>query len=538
MNKDVIYIDVEDDITAIIGKVKSSKDKIVALVPPKRVGVLQSAVNLRLLSRAAKQGQKRLVLITNNSALSSLAASASIPVAKNLQSKPELAEVAALEIDDGEDIIDGSALAIGEHATQAAQKPGPEDEVAAAAATIALAEPPKRGEPLKKPSAKKTPKVPNFNRFRKKIIIILLLLFCLVGFLIWAIFVAPHAKVIVSAKTNTESISVPVSVGDGLETNAKNSTLKAVKAKESEDKSVEFNATGTKNIGEKASGTVEFSTNNITDLGRTIPAGTKLVSASGVEFTTDSSVTISTDNYNGAPTGVTAVDRGAKYNAASGGMNGAPNGISARLSGPTSGGTDKTVKVVTAGDVQAAKQKLVDGNTDAAKSRLQKTFTPNSKILEGSFDVGYSSVSSSPGVGEEAASGKGTLSSTINYKMYALEASEIGNFIDNYLKDQFDDKSDRRIYANGADKASTQDIVKSKDGAILTIVASAKVGPKLEEKAIKDLVRGKKFGDIQSAIQSIEGVENVDVKFTPFWLSTVPDDTKRISVQFKVNGTK
>ena len=55
MNKDVIYIDVEDDITAIIGKVKTAKEKIVALVPPKRVGVLQSAVNLRLLGRAAEQ---------------------------------------------------------------------------------------------------------------------------------------------------------------------------------------------------------------------------------------------------------------------------------------------------------------------------------------------------------------------------------------------------------------------------------------------------------------------------------------------------
>ena len=89
MNKDVIYIDVEDDITAIIGKVKSSKEKIVALVPPKRVGVLQSAVNLRLLQRTATQSDKRIVLITNNQALAALSAAASIPVAKNLQSKPD-----------------------------------------------------------------------------------------------------------------------------------------------------------------------------------------------------------------------------------------------------------------------------------------------------------------------------------------------------------------------------------------------------------------------------------------------------------------
>src|ERR1700745_4045027 len=113
--KDVIYIDVEDDITAIIGKVKAGKEKIVALVPPKRTGVLQSAVNLRLLARTADTDGKRLVIITNNSALSSLPASAQIPVAKNLQSRPEIAEIPALEVDD-EDIIDGEQLPIGEHA--------------------------------------------------------------------------------------------------------------------------------------------------------------------------------------------------------------------------------------------------------------------------------------------------------------------------------------------------------------------------------------------------------------------------------------
>ena len=32
MNKDVIYIDVEDDITTIISKIKASKERIIALV--------------------------------------------------------------------------------------------------------------------------------------------------------------------------------------------------------------------------------------------------------------------------------------------------------------------------------------------------------------------------------------------------------------------------------------------------------------------------------------------------------------------------
>src|SRR6476469_10019451 len=153
MNKDVIYIDVEDDITAIISKVKASKEKIVALVPPKRVGVLQSAVNLRLLSRSAEQGGKRLVVITSNHALMSLAASAGLPVARNLQSKPELAPIAALDIDDGEDIIDGNELPIGEHAGL----PANDDSGAASVAAVSvsrLPQPPKTGQPTKPVKAK------------------------------------------------------------------------------------------------------------------------------------------------------------------------------------------------------------------------------------------------------------------------------------------------------------------------------------------------------------------------------------------------
>src|SRR5689334_15273302 len=141
MNKDVIYIDVEDDITAIISKVKASKEKIVALVPPKRIGVLQSAVNLRLLERASKQGKKRLVLITNNHALMSLAASASIPVARNLQSKPEIAPIATAEADEDDDIIDGNELPVGEHAGLKDEQGDSREEAIAALTAAPAAEP-------------------------------------------------------------------------------------------------------------------------------------------------------------------------------------------------------------------------------------------------------------------------------------------------------------------------------------------------------------------------------------------------------------
>ena len=56
--KDTIYIDVDDEITAIIDKVITSKHKIVALVLPKRAVVLQSIVNMKLLKRTADEAKK------------------------------------------------------------------------------------------------------------------------------------------------------------------------------------------------------------------------------------------------------------------------------------------------------------------------------------------------------------------------------------------------------------------------------------------------------------------------------------------------
>ena len=51
MNKDVIYIEPEDDITDIISRIKSSKQKVVALVPPKKLGIMRSAVNIKLIAK-------------------------------------------------------------------------------------------------------------------------------------------------------------------------------------------------------------------------------------------------------------------------------------------------------------------------------------------------------------------------------------------------------------------------------------------------------------------------------------------------------
>ena len=562
--KDIIYIDVDDDITSIIGKVKAADQKIVALVPPKRTGVLQSAVNLRLLQRTAEQQDKRLVLITGSSALTSLAASAGIPVAKNLQSKPELGEIAALDIDDGDDVIDGAQLSVGEHAgeTPAAVQSQPEepDTAAAVAAAIAadssdetLAAPngsaSKSAAPINtgKPSKKgdKSKKIPNYNKFRKRLIIIIILALALIGFFVWAIFFAPKATVEVHAKTTDTPVSQQLTLTTSGTTSASDSTLKIESKQTSQDVSVDVTPTGEKNVGDKATGTVSFS--NSSTSSKTVSAGTTLSSSSGAKYTLDSAVTVPggtvscTTVFNcsgtaGSASGkITAADRGAKYNGASGSLSGAPSSISASVSGSTSGGTDKTVKVVTSADVAKAKTEAESQvSSDETKAKLVKEFDSNYIVIEESFTASNADFSASPTVNAEVPDGtQAKYGGSVKYTLYAVNKSDLDEYITEVVKQQLEGDDSQKIYETGSADAKFTNF----DGGnpmTATLSANAKVGPDIEESEVLKMVAGKRYGEIESEVKAINGVSSVDVNMSPFWVSKTPSDPAKITVDITV----
>jgi len=542
MQKDVIYIDVDDDITSIIGKVKASKESVVALVPPKRVGVLQSAVNLRLLARAAKQSDKQLALVTHDYSLHALSSAAGIPVAKNLQSKPELAEIAALEIDDDE-VIDGASLPVGEHVTQS-KSPADEKELRNSAMAASLANIAKIGKKDKADKAKKASKVPDFDKFRKKLVLIILGIILFTGFMVWAIFFAPRATIVLSAKTTSSSVNEQVVISAKEKTSLDGGIIKATAVEQSEDKSISFDATGKKDVGKKASGVVKLSHQSQSET--TVPSGTKFETSGGLVFISDGQATVpaSTIGVGCFPTacegettiGVTATENGSKYNAADGSLTGAPSGVSATFTDATSGGLTKSIQVVTAGDVQKAKQALVDEKNTSIKDDLTAKFGKGSVVLDESFAVDYNNVSSSPDIGAEADSA--TLKATVVYSLYGADTTEIKKYLDDYFKQELEGTSDQKIYENGADKAVFQDITKKDEGAAATLIATAQIGPKIDDDAVKNESKNKKFGEIQQSLESIQGIDSVDVKFFPFWVNTVPNDASKITVEFTVDEQK
>ncbi len=550
MNKDVIYIDVDDDVTAIIGKIKKAKEKIVALVPPKRAGALQSAVNLRLLERMAKTDKKQIVLITSNVALIALAANAKIPVAKNLQSKPELAEVPAIIVDDGDDIIDGSELPVGDHANTVKVKDGTKvgaasaarseaidttdldiDGETATAATVIAKTAPKK--------AKNRPKIPNFDSFRKKLFFGIGGGVALVALLIWMFVFAPAASVIITASTSPQPVSANVKLGGTAATDFKSGVVTSVSQQEKKDVVVEFEATGQKDVGEKATGAARIS--KLAQEAYGVPAGTRLTGAGGKVFVTDAAVTIpaATACFPSFCAGsvnvdVTASASGTDYNNVSGGVTG-PDGITGSFQGSTSGGTSKISKVVSASDIERAQGQLIGQSTDEEKKALTKKFTNGEIVIDSSFVVERAAAVSAPAVDQEAADGKAKLTVATTFTIQAVPKSELDSYLKASLESKIN-KDEQKIYSTGIDKASLSNFRKDGESLLATVNATGRVGPQINEDEIKTQVKGMKYGEAQQSLEAIDGIKAVDVQFSYFWVRTIPNNTDKIKIEFKVEN--
>lgn len=535
MNKDVIYIDAEDDITAVIGKIKASKESIIALVPPKRNGLFQSAVNMRLLARISKQSQKRVVIITNDATLGGLAGLAGIPVAKNLQTKPEIVDTPILKIDGGEDVIDGNKLAVGDLSeTGRSDKDRLKESAVAEIALGHSNDKDKTGHSSARQSIKAS-KVPDFKNFRKRFIFIGLGAVVLIGTLVWAIWFAPRATIDIVAKTSKVSINERVSLDANAATNSDTGVVRALSQSQETELSVEFNATGQKNDGDKAKGTVRLSTSYIGNLGLTIPANSQITSTSGEVFTTDRSVTFSIDNWTGVSVGVTARSAGASSNGARGSISGLPPQVSGSFVDATTGGTDKMVSVVSQSDLDKALESLSSKKADGLQTTLAGSFGSSAISIEDSFSESRSDPVSSVQV-DQVAAGSVSLKTTVRATMLAVDRADIDSFLSGIVKKEISDKQSQKIYNNGTDTVNFSQFQTSNGDYSVSLTAEAIVGPTIKEDTVKEQAKGLRYGDIQTKLESIPGIDSVDTQFWPFWVRSVPNDVSRIEVKFSVSN--
>lgn len=538
--KDTIYIDVDDEITTIVDKVKESKSSIVALVLPKRATVLQSIVNMKLLKRTSDDAGKRVVLISSEAALLPLAGAVGVYTAKNLQSKPEIPSAPdspepdddLLEAEDAPDEPDvDPAAPVGELA-------GDEEEVfesdapAKAAAPVAA----KKAKSAKKKKDKKN-KVPNFDSFRKKVAVAAVAVIGLLVFGYFAIFVLPKATVTIKTQTSTSNSSIDFTVDTAAQTaDIEAGVIPGKQVEQESTQSQKAPATGQKDLGAKATGTVTLSISfedcpGVCPL--TIPGGTG-VSSGGKTYITAQNVTLSNFGSNGlsGSVNVKSQENGEQYNIAAGQSFSVAGFGSVSGSNPAAftGGSSKIAKVVSDQDVANAKDKLT-GNEDQIKGELQKQLEDQGYYaLTDTFTAKDESDTVSPKVGEEAT--EVTVTSKKTYVMTGVRQDDLKVLVENSVKDEMAEKS-LQVQSDGIDQAVYK--LGNSDGNETAVNMQVQVvlGPKINEDQLKQDIAGKKKGDVQNTVKSLNGVEDAEVSFSPFWVSSVPKNTSKITIEYQ-----
>lgn len=550
--KDTIYIDVDDEITAIIDKLSKSDSKIVALVLPKRTAALQSIVNMKLLKRAAADNGKKPVLITSEKTLLPLAGATGMYVAKNLNSKPEIPSAPDQQAEEDEELeaeledeknLDKS-VAVGALAGAAAASTAGDDEAidmqeeSDAAAAAESLKPSKKSGKSKSKKSGKGPKVPNFEKFRKKFFLIAGGIVGVVILFILAVVVLPKATIVI--QTNTESVDssfefIASPSASQVDTSAGVVPAKVATQKVSETQTAP--ATGQKDLGAKATGNMTFSIpcSAVSGNPPTIPAGTG-VSTNGLTFITQNASALTTPNFSGGctftgTTTVAAQNNGEQYNIDAATYTVSGFGDVTGKGGQMTGGSSKVARVVTSSDIDIATGKITAKDEQIKQALTKQLEDQDYFVVASSFRKDGESTVPTPAVDQEANEVSVTYNAT--YVLVGIKRDDMKKLIENDLGDQID-TSKQQVQEDGLDQARfTVNSVAADGDVSMTVSTKAEVGPDIDTDALIDEVLGKKRGDTENIVKSQPGVKDVEVKYSPFWVSKTPKSASKITVEFK-----
>ncbi len=303
------------------------------------------------------------------------------------------------------------------------------------------------------------------------------------------------------------------------------------------DKTLSFTATGSQETGDKATGSVTFY-NYDTTTTTTVPSGTT-ITASGKTFTTTASADVpGYTKASGKPpvpgtatAPITATASGPDSN-----LSNAPasdvkgtNGLLTFNTVSTSGGTTKTVTVVTADDIAKAKTVLTQQLTDDATKQLADQLsnrTVTSK--EGTDRTVLGTLTSTVSAGEQVAGGdvKGTIS---------IDRSIVNTPT---LESAISDRLRTNELNNHSYKVTSKDITVdsvSSDGKqlSLTVKVSGKEAPVVPVEDLAKQLNGKSLSDGAQILSQAVPTATISYTQSPRWwpVKRYPTLTRYIVVE-------
>lgn len=568
---EVIYLEQDEEIPSVIDKLKNLEGKSVALVVPKGAAVLQSVVNLKILKLEAENLEKEIALVTQDKIGRNLASQVGLSVYDNIQSsrpiiqsprpEPDINETIELDMSQNKEKtpagvqvhhyseenssansrveeIKSNFFAYRKPSAEVRQSdeqinnqpPAPTPNIPSNRITAK----PLNTEGYQIASSASKPVIAKKRRLRKPAIITLIVLLI-------ASFYYFYPKATVTLTVGGESFEKNLNLTVDNNINRLDADRSAfpgeLQAVENEVKQ-SFNATGTKEVGEKATGTITVY-NGFDSNPHSFASGT-IFTAGDKTFLADSAFTVPGATVSGGKlvsgkfdVSVTAQNSGDSFNIAASDFSiaGAPEQISGKSSQAFSGGSSRKLTIVSQDDLNSAKSTLTQQASEKNLSDLKKK-ADQQMVIDSAVTTEVLSYSATKNSGDEAS----TFDATIKLKSRTL------SFLEKDYREMLVEvlnknlPVDKELILSTSDEVTTLANVPDYSTGLMILNSNVKtkISNKLNIAEIKKQIAGENQLKAQAKLTSIAGVASAKITYRPSWLKFIPRNQKNIVINKEV----
>lgn len=361
---------------------------------------------------------------------------------------------------------------------------------------------------------------PKISKGKPKLIVFLLplmLLIIICGLIFYIMKVKTTVILTIAPKIINANQDITFSTKD--DNNFSNDIIHASTVTVTEDGSVSADATGKKDIGNPAKGTVTIFNSSGTTV--KVAAGTTISASTGQKFSTDKDVTVASasgDIFSGTKPGttditLTATGIGPDYNLPSGtkfsiGDNAS---VAAKNNDAFSGGTKKQATVVAKTDIDKLITQLEHNLESKAKDDITKQTSADKGVLSALLKESIQKQKTDKNVNDETKTV--TLTGTVEYIGMTYAKNDLTSYAKTLLKNKVSDPSQLSTDAISAslDNAAAKDDTK----ATASVKATAALTPNIDTKKITHDIVGKSLDQTKTILSHVSQVTDTTITFSP-----------------------
>jgi len=558
-----IYIDLDEEITSVIDRIRKIRDREIALVIPQRALLTQSLVNLRLLKNQSEILSREIIIVTADQVGKHLATRAGLSVREKIGKEA----AADLEMESSRPLPvavrrdNSQAPAVNHFMPLARSSAVSVSDIIRRAKSQKFypLERPKSGRKKwfkipffgKKVKAKKRPgsrpkrksarKATRLSSFSAKlglgfigfsVFLILLIIFLIL----------PKAIVEVVPKSEPFSENVNIIVKADLPQN--DSSLNAIPGKiivlEKQETGI-FKATGKREAGAKAQG--EVTLYNESGVAQPLVQTTRLMAPGNILFRTQSDAAVparSVSEDGKVIPGSVKVKVMADLAGPEGNIGPAdfyivafaPSRraqIYAKSDANMTGGAIGAAGIVSEKDLEDAKNETFESLVSASREEILNNLPAGFSLLDGALASEIIEIKNSKAAGEEADTFETTVKVQVKAFIFSLEEARnvalqaAGNLLagNKYILDP----SDQGVSC----KLENVDFNEKK--ALATLHLEKEAFWKIDPAALQEAIAGKNEKDGLTYLQSVDAISEARLRFWPFWVTRAPSLEKKIEVK-------